>query len=272
MNLDTRPRPRFLTLPFLLLLAATVAGPAIAAEERFEKAYELSGVTKVRVQNVNGPVHVATWDKDYLRVVAIKKVRDSNEQVLRETEIRVTKTGPTIEVETILPKRGRVLGLFSWGGRNNAEVSYELLLPTGVSVDAETVNGRITAEKRTGALCLSTVNGAVRVEGHDAPLRVNTVNGSVDAGFAGLVRASELETVNGSVTVSCSKNSSIRYDLQTVNGRIHSEFRDVVVEGKWGPKEAKGEVNGGKERLAVETVNGEVRLQMAEPAVAARKD
>ncbi len=271
MNIPAIRPTRLLPL-FLLLLAAAV--PATAAEDRFEKAYELSGVTKIRVQNVNGPVHIATWDKDYLKVVAVKKVRDGNaDQILRETEIRVTKNGPTIEIETILPKRGRVLGLFNFTlhGRNAAEVSYDLLLPTGVSVDAETVNGRITAEKRTGALCLSTVNGAVRVEGHDAPLRVNTVNGSVDAAFAGDVRASELETVNGSVTVSCSKASSIRYDLQTVNGRIHSEFRDLVVEGKWGPKEAKGELNGGREHLAVETVNGEVRLQVAEPAVA-KKD
>ena len=34
----------------------------------------------------------------------------------------------------------------------------------------------------------------------------------------------------------------------------------MTVEGKWGPKEARGEIAGGRERLTVETVNGEVRV------------
>ena len=104
------------------------------------------------------------------------------------------------------------------------------------------------------------MNGSVRVEQHDGPLRVNTVNGSVEVGFAGPLRPAEVETVNGSVTVTCAKASSIHYELQTVNGRIRSDFTGLTVEGKWGPKEARGTYNGGRDRLAVETVNGEVRL------------
>jgi len=66
--------------------------------------------------------------------------------------------------------------------------------------------------------------------------------------------------------VTAARESSIRYNLQTVNGRIRSEFAELTVEGKWGPKEARGEVNGGRETLSVETVNGEVRLQVTEAA------
>ena len=61
----------------------------------------------------------------------------------------------------------------------------------------------IAASKRTGDLVLSTVNGAVKVDGHDGPLKVNTVNGSVEVSFAGAMRQASLETVNGSVTVTC---------------------------------------------------------------------
>ena len=71
---------------------------------------------------------------------------------------------------------------------------------------------------------------------------MNTVNGSVEVAFAGPLRPAELETVNGSVTVTCARDSSFRYDLQTVNGRIRSEFAELSVEGKWGPKEARGDV------------------------------
>jgi hypothetical protein len=254
-----------LLAPLLALgVALAVAAPVQGGEpvtERFEKSYELKGIHRVRLQNVNGPVRVSAWDKDIFRLEAVKKARGSRaEKDLQGTEIRVLQRGDTIDVETILPKRGRWFGFFQFGDPHGAEVSYDLKLPAAVVVEVETVNGKIVAEKRTGSLSLNTVNGSVRVETHDAPLRVNTVNGSVDVAFVDGLRQADLETVNGSVAVACSRQSSIRYQLQTVNGRIRSDFEGLTVEGKWGPREARGTLNGGKERLSVETVNGEIRL------------
>jgi hypothetical protein len=257
------PRRRHL-VPLLalgLVLAALQARAGEPATERFEKTYDLAGIARVRLQNVNGPVRVTTWDEPTFRLEAVKKARGGRpERDLKETEVRVAKRGDTIDVETILPKRGRWFGFFPFGDPRGAEVSYDLKLPAATVVEVETVNGKIVAEKRTGSLSLNTVNGSVRVETHDAPLRVNTVNGSVDVAFVNGLRQADLETVNGSVVVACSRSSSIRYKLQTVNGRIRSDFEGLTVEGKWGPREARGELNGGKERLSVETVNGEIRL------------
>jgi hypothetical protein len=247
----------------LLLGPAALAGEALA--ERFQKTYDLEGVTKVRLQNVNGPVRIGTWDRAHLRLEAVKKAKGrSAEKAIKETEIRIGKQGHVIEIETILPKHDKLFGIFSFGESRGAEVTYDLQLPPDTVVEIETVNGRIVAEHRSASLSLNTVNGSVRVEAHDGPLHVNTVNGSVDVEFAGPLRVSDLETVNGSVTVACSKESSIEYALQTVNGRIRSDFAGLTVEGKWGPKEARGTFNGGRDRLSVETVNGEVRLLIAE--------
>ena len=248
----------------LLAVAASSGARADdAKDERFENTYELTGVRKVRVQNVNGAVNIESGG-EHLKVVAVKSVRRASDaDVLKETEIRVTKTGSAIEIETILPKQGRFFRWSFFGRSSAADVAYQVTLPAGVAVEAETVNGRIGASKRTGDLVLSTVNGAVKVDGQDGPLKVNTVNGSVEVSFANAMRQASLETVNGSVTVSCSKDSSIRCALQTTNGRIQSEF-PVTIEGKWGPKEAHGSINGGKESLAVETVNGDVRLFVAD--------
>jgi hypothetical protein len=253
----------------LSLAASGLRAEDAATQERFEKKYDLSGIRKIRVQNVNGPVQIETGG-DQLQVVAVKKVKfGSSADLLRETEIRVTKSGSIIDVETILPKHG---GFFSWslfGRSGSADVAYQITLPAAVAIEAETVNGRLSAANRTGDLVLSTVNGAVRVDAHDGPLRVNTVNGSVEVSFAGPMRQTSLDTVNGSVTVTCAKESSIRCTLQTTNGRIQSQFPEVTVEGKWGPKEARGAINGGRESLAVETVNGDVRLYVADAAAAA---
>ncbi len=264
MNASTRRRAfTALVTGALALLASPAARAEDATQERFEKTYELTGVRKVRLQNVNGPVSIETGG-EFLKVVAVKSVRrESDADLLKETEIRVTKTGPSIDIETVLPKKGRSFTWFLFGRSSSAEVSYQITLPPAVAVEAETVNGRLAATKRAGDLVLSTVNGSVKVEGQDGPLKVNTVNGAVEVSFAGAMRQANLETVNGSVTVTCAKDSSIRCALQTTNGRIQSEF-PVTIEGKWGPKEARGSINGGKESLAVETVNGDVRLYVAE--------
>lgn len=268
MDRSARIPRLFAPVAALSVLAAGLALPARAGqpvEQKFEKTYDAAGVDHLRLQNVNGPVRVVTWEKPHIRVYAVKRAKGSDaEEAVATTEIRVTKQGSTIDVETILPKPTRTWGLFEWGHRNGAEVTYELSLPASVPVDVETVNGRVTAERRLAPLTLNTVNGSVRVEAHDAPLHVNTVNGSVEVSFVGALHSAELETVNGSVTVSCARDSSFRYDLQTVNGKIRSDFPEVTVEGKWGPKEARGEVAGGKGRLAVETVNGEVRVVAAD--------
>ncbi len=251
----------------LVTVLIVAAGPARAAddrEERIEKTLELAGIQKVRVQNVNGPVRIESWENPTLSLVAVKKAKGSSAaETLAQTDVKIQKTATTIEIETVLPK-DRSWSFFSWWGRASAEVSYELKLPPSVAVQVETVNGRIVAERRSGPLVLNTVNGSIRVSGQEGQVRANTVNGSVEVTFAGAARKSDLETVNGSVTVTAARDSSIRYNLQTVNGGIRSEFANLKVEGKWGPKEARGELNGGREPVTIETVNGEVRLQVAE--------
>ena len=260
-------------IPVLLALSPLVASglrAEDAREERFEKKYDLAGIRKVSVQNVNGSIQIEAGG-DQLQVVAVKKVKTSSDaDLLKDTEIRVTKTGSAIEVETVLPKHGHFFAWSFFGRAGSADVAYQITLPAALALEAETVNGRLSAVNRTGDLVLSTVNGGVRVDGQDGPLKASTVNGSIEVSFAGPMRQASLETVNGSVTVTCARESSIRCTLQTTNGRIQSQFPEVTVEGTWGPKEARGAINGGRENLAVETVNGDVRLYVAD-AAATRK-
>ena len=219
---------------------------------------------------MNGAIQIESGG-DQLQVVAVKKVKSASDaDLLKETEIRVTKTGADRGRDGP-PKHGRFFQWSLFGRSGSADVAYQVTLPAALALEAETVNGRVSAANRAGDLVLSTVNGTVRVDGHDGPLKVNTVNGSVEVSFAGPMRQASLETVNGSVTVTCARESSIRCTLQTTNGRIQSQFPEVTVEGKWGPKEARGAINGGRESLAVETVNGDVRLYVADAAPVRKK-
>jgi hypothetical protein len=244
----------------LTLLALARPVSAATKEEVFEKAYSMEGISKISVENVNGQIRATAWDKPYFKVRALKKAEGSRaEDTLRLTEIRVRKVGDEIRVETVNPKRRRLLGFLDFGGPN-AHVDYELQVPAHTQVRFETCNGKLLAAGFGGSLSGDAVNGSIEVTDAAGPTSATTVNGSVRLSFRGPLKKSRIETVNGSIDVAFDKDSSVRYDLETVNGHIEGDF-DIPVEGKFGPKEARGTYNGGSELLHCETVNGTIRLR-----------
>lgn len=245
----------------LLVAFLLAAGIAAADEQVFEKAYSMEGVSRVSVENVNGKIEAFAWDRPYLRVRAVKSSRGGRaEETLRLTEIRVRKVGDEIRLETVNPRRRRLFGFLDFGWRN-AHVDYELHLPALAAARLETCNGKVLATGFGNSISCDAVNGSIELRDIFGPVRATTVNGSVRVVFRGPLKDSHVETVNGSVDVAFDRRSSIRYMLETVNGRIEGNDLQLAVEGKYGPKEARGSYNGGAETLRCETVNGSIRLK-----------
>ncbi len=245
------------------LLALVLAAPLRAGgpdQEVFEKAYSMEGIVKISVENVNGNIQATAWDKPYFKVHAIKKAEGGRaEETLRLTEIRVQKLGNEIKVETVNPKRRRLFGFLDFGS-SGAHVDYELQIPARTDVRFETCNGKLVASGFAGTISSDAVNGSIELTGIAGPTSATTVNGSVRLAFAGALHKTRIETVNGSIDVAFDKTSSVSYDLETVNGHIEGSF-EMPVDGKFGPKEARGSYNGGTEPLHCETVNGTIRLK-----------
>ncbi|MDQ5856696.1 MAG: hypothetical protein M3542_00250 [Acidobacteriota bacterium] len=244
----------------LALLLLSLASVATAGEEVFEKAYSMEGASKVSVENVNGKIEAYAWDRPYLKVRAVKTARGPrSEETLRLTEIRVRKVGDEIRLETVNPRRRRLFGFLDLGS-HNAQVDYVLHIPTLTHARLETCNGKVLAIGMGNSIACDAVNGSIEIRDVFGPVRASTVNGSVRIVFRGELKDSRVETVNGSVDVAFARASSVRYDLATVNGRIEGDFA-LAVEGKYGPKEARGDYNGGAAPLRCETVNGSIRLK-----------
>jgi DUF4097 and DUF4098 domain-containing protein YvlB len=241
-----------------LAIPLVVLAPAMPglADEVFEKAFSMEGVSRVSVENVNGQIDAQAWEKPYLKVRAMKN--GSSEKV-KQTEIRVRKVGDEIKIETINPRRRKFMGFLDFDTRN-VRVDYELFIPAAATTRLETCNGRVQASGFAGDFSSDAVNGSIELKDVHGPVKATTVNGSVRVAFKGPFKKAHLETVNGSVEVAFDPGSSVRYDLETINGRIEADF-DLDVEGKYGPKEAKGSYNGGAEPLRCETVNGSIRLK-----------
>lgn len=243
-----------------LLLAAGGFALAGGPQDVFEKAFSMEGVRRISVENVNGKIDAVAWDKPYVRVRATKTASGGNaEETLRLTEIRVRKAGEELRIETVNPNRHKLFGILDFGG-HNARVDYEIALPANVEARLQTCNGRVQASGMGAAVSADAVNGSIEVMDMFGPVKATTVNGSLRIAFRGALKQTHLETVNGSVDVAFARASSIRYNLETVNGRIEGDI-DLAIEGKHGPKEARGSYNGGTETLRCETVNGSIRLK-----------
>jgi DUF4097 and DUF4098 domain-containing protein YvlB len=250
------------TLVSLCLLLAAAASVSLAAgpQDVFEKAFSMEGIARVSVENVNGKIDAVAWDKPYVRVRATKTASGGNaEETLRLTEIRVRKAGDELRIETVNPNRHKLFGILDFGG-HNARVDYEIALPANIVARFQTSNGHVQAKGMGAAVSADAVNGSIEVMDVFGPVKATTVNGSLRIAFRGPLKQTHLETVNGSVDVAFARASSIRYNLATVNGRIEGDI-DLAVEGKHGPKEARGSYNGGTETLRCETVNGSIRLK-----------
>ncbi len=105
------------------------------------------------------------------------------------------------------------------------------------------------------------MNGSIRVS-TSGSAEASTVNGSITAsmGRAQWTDALEFHTVNGGITLNLPANVSTEVRASTVNGDIETDF-PLMVTGRLGPRRVTGTIGSGGRRLALETVNGSIRLR-----------
>src|SRR5262249_30663476 len=137
---------------------------------------------RVSLGNVNGDIRITGWDRNEVKLDAIKHASDR--EVLKETEIKVETTADHIRIWT------RPAGQDYPDHRNRrddisfAKVDYTLMVPRGASLESiALVNGSLEISGVQGDAKISTVTGRVKAQGLAGELRVSTVSGAVEAAF-----------------------------------------------------------------------------------------
>lgn len=275
---------RRLSTPALALaLALAWTSPARAAEtvkENFQKTYPLQAGGELRVENTNGGITVEAWDRNEVRVEAVKQVRAPNAEKAREAlkalRIEVTPSAGALEILTRYPRKGD--GFFDWltGSNVNMSVTYKIKAPRELAANLQSTNGGVRLVGTRGRAELTTTNGGVSVEDVEGNLRLRstnggltvvdaagtldgvTTNGGITAHLTEVDGDISLRTTNGGVTLRLPESLRATVDVATSNGGIHS---DLAVEG--GEKTRRsltGDINGGGGKLFVRSTNGGVRL------------
>jgi hypothetical protein len=232
-------------------------------KEELHETYALTPDGRVSLDNVNGSVHITTWDRTEVKLDAIKKA--DSQDAMDDLEIQIKTNGTHVRIHTMYPD-SKHRGFFSWG--NNAWVEYELTVPTTARLkDISTVNGEIEIEGVRGDVKAVTVNGAIKVTGLAGRAELSTVNGRVKADFASLdgVKSVSASTVNGSVELNLPAGANADVSANTVNGGIRG---DVPVKKHWPVgASANAKLGEGGTKVSASTVNGGIQLHVAKSNV-----
>ena len=125
---------------FVLALAAHASDHRGAFTEEFHQAYALTPGGRVELDNINGAVHISTWDRNEVKVDAVKSA-DSKDR-LDEARIEIDSGSDYLSIRTKYRDHDLT---FNWGSHNNPpSVEYTLTVPRGVRLDEiKLINGSL---------------------------------------------------------------------------------------------------------------------------------
>lgn len=142
---------------------------------------------------------------------------------------------------------------------NDTAVDFDVTVPHGVVLDAQTVNGSVDVIN-DGPADAATVNGSVSVEARDVR-SATTVNGAVTVRVLDRTNTSlSAKTVNGAIDVTLPQGSGVELAANTLTGDI-SAAGVTVERPRYGPgAHAKATLGDGARRVSLSTVNGSIAL------------
>lgn len=228
-------------------------------KEEFHKTYPLTANGRFSLQNINGPAHISAWDRNEVKVDAVKRADD--EEGLKNMEIRVDARPESVSVETkYLSQEDR------WNHRHNhySSVEYTIMVPRNAKLDeVQLINGELDINGVNGEVRAQCINGKLVATGLTNRAKLSTVNGMLDAKFDRVPEESlDLQSVNGHIQLTLPSDAKVSLDANTVHGGISNEFGLRSSHHMVG-HEMQGTLGGGGTHIHLSNVNGAIEIRHA---------
>jgi DUF4097 and DUF4098 domain-containing protein YvlB len=260
-------------ITFIILgLCLTVAPGAWA--EQWSKTYSLTGKPDLRVETSDANIRVDTWDQNTIEARVTTegwKIGESGVKVLEhqagdlvELEVRLPHTvcvvcvhtrSHHVDVEIHMPREGRI-------NLHTGDGSIRLSSFKG-TIETHSGDGSQDIDAVDGSLKARSGDGHVKAEGRFDALEINSGDGRIEAkALTGSTISSawDLRAGDGAVALQLPDSFSADLDLHTGDGHIDLDL-PVSVEGRLGPNNIHGKLNGGGNLLVIHTGDGSIRLQ-----------
>src|SRR5579863_7295089 len=245
----------------ILALGAHASDHRGALTNEFHQTYSITANGRIELDNINGDVHISSWDQNQVKVDAVKYA-DSKER-LDEAKIEIEARSDSLSIRTRYPEHNQN---WNWGSHNNpASVEYTLTVPRGVRLDEiKLINGELDIAGVSGEVHASCINGRLEARNLAGRAELSTINGRLDARFDQLGGSSvELKSVNGSVELTIPSDSKAEIEASTVSGGIDNDFGLHVNHHRFVGHDLRGELAGGGTRVELKNVNGRIAVRHA---------
>ena len=253
----------------LALPAARAQNRASQSGDTFNWSGKIPAGSWIRIRNLNGPITVSPGTGDNVEVVATKHWRRGDPAAVRFSTAKFGANDASVVICALWGERSscdeRNYDTHNdRGTRNNdVRVDFRVLVPRGVKVGVNTINGAVMVDGATSEIDAGTINGEVDVATSGGPVNASNVNGGVRAriGRVDSNADKDVTTVNGSVSVEFPSDFGGDADLSTVNGSLNTNFAMTLI-GRIDPKHLHAHIGkAGGPHLRLETVNGSVELR-----------
>jgi hypothetical protein len=243
---------------FLALAAHASDHPGSLTEE-FHQTYAITPDGRVELDNINGGVRVSGWDRNEVKVDAVKYA-DTKEK-LDDLKIEIDSGKQYLSIHTKYNEHDH------WGSRNNpGGVEYTLTVPRTIRLDEfKLINGSLRITGVSGEVRASSINGRVEAQDLAGRAKLSTINGRLDARFAQLAgKDVELNSVNGGVELTIPSDSNAEIEASTVSGGIDNDFGLRVNNHRFVGHDLRGELGKGGTQIRLENVNGRIEIHHAQ--------
>ena len=252
MHHSRRPSLIWVTLLGALMALAFAVTAGAQVTEDFHRTVPLSSNGRVSLENINGNVTIAGWERNEVQIDAVKKA--SNQQKLDEARIEVDASSDSVRIRTRYPE--------GHTNDNPANVTFELHVPRTARLDGiNLVNGSLDVQRVSGDVNASLVNGRANIHDIAGRAKVSSVNGAINAYYRSLdnVREIELKSVNGSIDLGLPSSPNAEVSASTVSGGVTTDF-PLQVQGKFVGKHLDGKLGNGGTRIELSNVNGGIKI------------
>jgi DUF4097 and DUF4098 domain-containing protein YvlB len=251
------------TISTILLIAPFALGSDEGrVTEEFHKVYPLTADGRIELDNVNGAVHISSWDRNEVKVDAVKSAR--SKERLDEARIEIRSEATHLSISTKYPEGDHTF----WhdnSHNNPASVEYTLTVPRQARLDEiKLVNGALDIQDVAGEVRASCVNGRIEARNLQGRAELNTVNGSLDAQVAQLPSSTlTFKSVNGGLRVTLPSDAKADVKASTISGGISNDFGLPVSRHQFVGQSLHGELGGGGTHVKLSTVNGGIEIRHA---------
>src|SRR5215813_1303585 len=241
---------------FTLGLGAQASDHPGKLTEEFHQTYTIAADGRVELDNINGDVHISSWDRNEVKVDAVKYA-DTKER-LDEAKIEIDSGKDYLSIRTKYPDHNNN---WNWGSHNNpASVEYTLTVPRTVHLDEiKLINGALDITGMASEVRASCINGRLQAQNLSGRAQLSTVNGRLEAKFDQLAGQSvDLNSVNGSLSLTIPSDANAEVEANTVSGNIGNDFGLHVNHHSVVGHDLRGELGNGGAHIKLNNVNGRI--------------